>query len=471
MNRDALGPVGGLAADRPIISNLVLAFGLTALAASAAESTGAAALSRGLAALILAAIALGVAPLALSAFAPSRLSGRIALAVLVIALALTLVVLGPAAWFALTPASTPAILGGAGLAAAYIVVRPAIGAPAQLGVVSVFAAILGAAGCAALFMLRGAGPAPRIGAAIAVAIAIGAATGLFAIAEFAAAFARGEHRRSAAGRAAQDGATSALFAGAMSAAAFVFVGIGENSSWRGDALLAGAGAFLAAAVSLISTVSALALRRPSEAFAAEENRRRDGFRRFWRPIRKNLPPSSAYATIAIAGIAVIAAVFGAERAPPLGHLVFVLSAGALAGLLFFSLRAGVFVFFMLLTADYFAVVATQILGGPASGSVEHGGALAFAAFAFGQLAVAWREARSPRLNARETTEAAMSAGVGPFVLSSVVAMAAFHSASLSGLWTGGAVAASQAGVMLVFGLIFAPALMTALSGVVRRELA
>lgn len=471
MNQDSLGAVGGLAADRPILSNLVLSFGLTALAAIAADGAGASGLGRRLADVVFAAFALGAAPLAFSAVAPDRLRPRLGFALAIVALAFAFLVLRPVAFLAPTAGAAAQIAAGACLAAAYVAFRPVLGAPAQLGLVSVFAAILGALGGAALFMMQEAAPDARTGAAIAVAIAVGSATGLFAISEFAADFARGTARRDAAGRAAQDGATSVIFAGAVSAAAFAFVGMSGETVWPHEALLAGAAAVLAAGVSLIATAGALTLRRPNEAFAAAENRRREAFRRFWRPIRNNLPPSSAYAAVAVAGIAVAAAAFGAEQAPPLGHIVYVMAAGALAGLVFFSLRVGVFVFFLLLSADYFAFVANSVLGGPAAGPAEHGGALACAGFAYGQLAVSWREARSPRLNARETTEAAMSAAAGPYILSGAVALAAFHAAALSGLWSGGAVAAARAGILLVFGAVFAPALMTALSGVVRRELA
>jgi hypothetical protein len=237
------------------------------------------------------------------------------------------------------------------------------------------------------------------------------------------------------------------------------------------ALFAGAAALLAATASLVSTVGALALRRPSEAFAAEENRRREAFRRFWRPIRLNLPASSAYATVAIVAIAIVAAAFGADLAPPLAHFIFIFAAGASAGLIFFSLRVGVFVFFMLLSADYAALIAIVLLAGTQSDGVVHGGALAYAGFAFGQLAIAWREARSPRLNPRETTEAAMAGSAATYILCGVIAIATFHAAAISGIWPGGAAAAGEAGVLLAFGIVFAPPLMTALSGVVRRELA
>jgi hypothetical protein len=117
------------------------------------------------------------------------------------------------------------------------------------------------------------------------------------------------------------------------------------------------------------------------------------------------------------------------------------------------------------------LIAIVLLAGTQSDGVVHGGALAYAGFAFGQLAIAWREARSPRLNPRETTEAAMAGSAATYILCGVIAIATFHAAAISGMWPGGAAAAGEAGVLLAFGIVFAPPLMTALSGVVRRELA
>lgn len=471
MNRDDLGPVGGLAADRPLIVNLVLAFGLTALAAAGVESAGADDLRPRLADFMFAAIAMSAIPLALAGASPARLPTRIAFAVAVIAFSAAYVVLRPVSWLALPAASTPAIFASAGLAALYILSKPVIGAPAKLGVVAAFAAILGAAGAASIMSVRGGDPAASAGAAGALALAVGSATGVHAIADFASAFARGKDRREAAGAAAQDGAASALYNGMIATAALFLIG-GQSLPGRQEtAILAGGGVLIAAMVALLATAGALALRRSSEVFAAEENRRRQSFRAFWKPIRAALAPSAAFAAVAIMGVAVVAAAFGWDGAPSLGHMIFMFAASALAGLIFFSLRVGALVFFMLLTGDYLLQSAWPMLAGSASGPMEDAVALACAAVGFGQLAVAWREARSPRLNARETTEAAMSAAFGPYVLSAVLVFIALYAGGLSGFWEGGATAAGKAGVLLIFGIVAAPPVMTALSSAVRRELA
>ncbi|MEQ1930234.1 MAG: hypothetical protein ABL957_06825, partial [Parvularculaceae bacterium] len=212
-------------------------------------------------------------------------------------------------------------------------------------------------------------------------------------------------------------------------------------------------------------------RRTSEMLAADENRRRQSFRQYWRPIRRALSPAAANAVVAIAAIAVMAIALNLKAPISIALVVFIVVAGACAGLFLFSLRAGLFVFFSLLVSVVVVKWLWRAGATPDISPTDEAAALAFAAALFGQLALAWREARSPRLNARETAEAAMSGAFRLYAVSALVGVTVFFAMSVGGVWQRGGLAAAEAGMLATVGLVLGPALMTVLSNAVRRELA
>lgn len=472
MNRDGLGLVGGAAADRPVVSAMVLAFGLTTLAVVGAdEGMGAPAIRQTILDLVVGAGTILVAPLLISAFAPGRAAGRLALSLAIAALAATAILVQPTKWLAAPAEMAPSIAAGSALAVILIGAVPALGVLTRNAVLPVMAALLASIGALGFFAIEGRPDAPYVGAAAGLALAIGAATGFTALSDFVDEFARGSDRRIAAGRAAQEGVGPLLFAVAIAAAAFGLLGgeaSGENLVGAG---LTGASVLLTAATALVMSAAALSLKRTSEAVAVEENRRRQSFRAYWRPIRRALSPASANAAVAIAAIAVMAIAFNLTAPVSISLVLFIVVAGAIAGLIFFSLRAGLFVFFSLLVSVVVSKWFWREVGAPEVTASAEAAALALTAALYGQLALSWREARSPRLNARETAEAAMMRAFPIYAVSAVVGMTAFFALGAAGVWPRGATAAAEAGVLLTIGLVLGPALMTALSHAVRRELA
>lgn len=469
MNRDGLGLVGGIAADRPIISTLVLAFGLTALAVIGAEQAFA------LRGAIVDFLGVGGAvvglPLAVAAMTPDRAWGRVGLSVAVAALGAALLMAAPPTWMDFALVSAGPISVGVALAVLVMIALPAFGALSRLAYLPAAATLLGCAGAFGFFSLRGHADAALYGPWAGLALAMGLASGLGVLSEFATEFARGADRRSAAGRAAQEGVGSAAFAAIMAASAFGLLQGRTAGEGLAAAELAGVAALLASASALSMSAAALSLRRASEAMAVEENRRRQAFRAWWRPVRRALSPAAANAAVAIAAIAVMAIALNMTAPVSLALVVFIVVAGAFSGIILFSLRAGLFVFFSLLVS----VVVVKWLwigaGLPNLSPTDEAAALALAALLFGQLGLAWREARSPRLNSRETTEAAMANAFRLYAASALVGMAAFFAMGPAGLWATGPLAAAEAGMLLTVGLLLGPALMTALSNAVRRELA
>lgn len=467
------GPVGGLAADRPLIVTLVLAFGLAALAvAGAEEASGAYLAAAGIPGLIVADLGFVAAPLALAAIAPKSPLQRAALVLLAAALFAALAYAAPRS--AVIPPAPYLRLGAPVVAflAFFLWAEPAFGALTRFAFLATIAAALGMAGGLGLMAMQGieAGPA---GAFATLAFALGAAVAAGTAADFAALFARGADSRRAAGVAARYSAAPALFAAALTASAGGLAGYetGEPDGSLRLAWVAGAGALLAVSMGLFATAGALSLRRASEVIAIRENRRREAFRRFWRPARQAASPSAALAFVATIGVAAVAAAFNLRNGVPAYELAYLAAVSLAGGLLFLSAPAGLFLLVILTTGEIISAWAWEATGAAALSPADRAVILAFAAALYAQLAVAWRNASSPRLNARETTEAAMSDGISSYTASAAIGVAAFVAASIAGAWPGGANAALLLAFLALFGLIAAPAVMTALTHGARRSFA
>ncbi|HXI87179.1 MAG TPA: hypothetical protein VNH64_06950, partial [Parvularculaceae bacterium] len=233
----------------------------------------------------------------------------------------------------------------------------------------------------------------------------------------------------------------------------------------------GTGALFAGAAGLLATAGALSLKRASERVAIDENRRQQAFRRAWRPLRLVLAPSAALAIVAILCVLTVAASFNLKAALTPAELIFLIVVSFAGGILFLSARAGLLLFLALVSGAFLSAWARQASGAAKLPQIDFVAATALAAALYAQLALAWRNARSPRLNARETTEAAMSDGAPAFVFSAFLGVAAFFAADAAGVWPSGARAALTFAALALYGLLIAPAIMTALSHSVRRELA
>lgn len=471
MEGEKLGFVGGLAADRPVLVATVLAFGSTALVAVGVNDARQIGQGSGaLADLLIALLVLPVLPLALASIAPRRkllLAGFLAL----IGLALLAVdAVAPSLPFDGFAPDRRLLAGAFILTLTLALAAPACGAYVRLAFLGVLGAVLGAAGAIGLLRLESA-PLEETALAAGLGVALGVIVVVGVIADHATLFARGADRRVAAGRAARQTGALALYVVVIAAAAFptraLVAAIGSEAldlAWS-----VGATTAFAALFGLFLSAGALSLHRASEALAVDENARVQAQRRFWRPLRKLLPVRTAYATLAVVGILIVVASFEMTLAPTLHDLAFMLIAGAAAALLFFSLRAGLFVLGAVLAASVLTLWVAELFGVSTPSAPTDTAALALAAAAFGQFALAWRDARSPRLNPRETMEAAMTDGVGRFVVSLAAGAAALYATGVSGAAPQAAAAAGYALCLGLVGGIIAPALMTALSGLVARD--
>ncbi|MEX0645936.1 MAG: hypothetical protein WD076_11535 [Parvularculaceae bacterium] len=473
MASDRYGLIGGLVADRPVVVSLVMAFGLTALAvAGVADPSAALRASASFPEFIIAILAYSTIPAMLAAATPRRLGPSLFFVGLVWMLFVVAPIFAPFA--AVAPAAFSLNAGAtlAALTTLLIMSGPVVGATIRFAFVASASAALGMAGAMGMMELdriggEAAGPVATIG------FGLGAFVGIGAAADFAMLFARGAEAKRAAGVAARYGLAPAIYAAILAASAYGLAYFVPQSTI--DALsLAGAGgaaAFLASVSALFATAGSLSLRRPIETLAVRENKRQQSFRKFWRPFRRLLPPSSAMAFAAILGIATIAAVFNLEHAVSPTQLVFIVIAAAASSVVFLSVRAGLFVLALLGTGSVFLNWFWDVARAPALTQLDEIAACALAAALFAQLAVAWREARNPRLNARETTEAALSDVVPPYVVCVIMGAAGMLGAEASGLWLNGAAVSARFLMLALYGLLIAPAVMTTLSRSSRRDYA
>jgi len=96
-------------------------------------------------------------------------------------------------------------------------------------------------------------------------------------------------------------------------------------------------------------------------------------------------------------------------------------------------------------------------------------AIAVAAALYGQIALAWRDARSPRRKAHEAAEVAMIDGAYRYLVSAAFAIAALLVGQTSGLWADGVAAGIYLTTLAVFGLLISAPLMTAISAIFGRD--
>lgn len=469
MALDRYGLIGGLVADRPVIVSLILAFGLTALAvAGLADPDAAPRPSALIPELIIAILAYAAIPALLAATAPRR----IGLSLLFVALVWTLFVIvplfAPLADFAPVDYLLSAGATLSALTTLLIVSGPAVGATIRFAFISCASAALGMAGAMGMMEID---RVSGVGAGILATIgfSLGAFVGIGAAADFSMLFARGADTKRAAGVAARYGMAPAIYAAVLAASAFGLGDLFPDKPFDVIALMTASGgaAFLASVAALVATAGALSLRPSIETLAVRENRRQQGFRKFWRPLRRLLPPSSAMAFAAILVVATIAAEFNLAIPAPLGQLAFFAVAASAASLVFLSLRTGVFVLILLFTGSLLLTWFWDAIRAPLLTPQDITATSALAAALFAQLAVAWRDSRNPRLNARETTEAALSDVVPLYFVSVVIGAAAMLAADAAGAWPNGDAASARFLMLAFYGLVTAPALMTTLSRTAR----
>ncbi len=460
------GFLGKLSTERPVLTTGVLSLAAAVICVIAIRNDAHPETSNVMTRFALGAAAAIAAPAALSAFTPER-AWRRGLFLVLAALAgagASLVAFGAlgAGLVSLPRGVTGA---GVGLFAFFTALAPLTRNALRLGVLAPVAALIGVIGGIGYFSLQNVLLAPLSAATAAIALAGGVIAGFGVGADFAQHFAKGAGLRAAAAAAGHAALAPAVFC-ALACASYAGIVSYHDNLGVADAqtvIAAALVALFASISSLVAVAGGLALVRPSEQTAVDENRRRQRFAKMWRPMRRRLPSTSALAASAIAGVIVVIALFeaGIQSLPSLAaFLMMMLAASAVA---FVSVRATVLILALLFVASVYAQYLYGALGLALPGLGDRFAALTLAALAFSQLTVSWRNAGDVWRNARDIAQNAMCDGLRRFLAALGAGAASLVVAAFAFDWPAGVEAAGYFAVLSSFGLLLAPVLMVALS--------
>lgn len=462
------GGIGMLAANRPLLTAVLVAFGLSALSvigylrAPSEDVAGGVLHVSNFALNGLIAIAV---PAVIAALAPESYSRRVVMAV---GAAASLCALGQVLSFnqtVLTMVHPLAFFTAAGLTLFTLLPRRLFGDATALAAAAPITAILGAFGAGGLISMADAVSMDVVGAISSLSLALACLIGVSLAADFLQLFAEGVDAHQAAGEAAHRALAPSANAALVTVAVFS-AGLlpgPQQLSWTWTAIFYAAGGIVVAVSStLLVTAATLSLRPLSETVAVGENRRQSFSRRAWRPVRQILPPSSALAFSAILAIVVVVALFEAYYSMTLIKIALIILCAIAAGLTFVSMRTGLFVMLGLFASMVMIDATSSIVGAARPPALAEMAAIAAGAALFGQIALSWRDARNPRRKPHEAAEQAMIDGAYRYVLGAALGVVAFAMAAVSGLWANGADAAWYLAFLSGIGLLIAAPMMTAI---------
>lgn len=460
------GFLGRLSAERPVLTTGVLVLAAAVLCILGVRQAGVAESGVVISNLVFAVLFVLCAPMALAAIAPIRplLRGVFLAVTVAVGAALTAAAFGlfniPGVFF--SPLIT---LTGFGLFLYLIALGPVTRNAVRLGVLAPVATVIGVVGGLGYFAMQASLGSSLSAASAAIALTGGVTVGAGVGADFAKYFARGMTPRDAAAAAGHGGVAPAAFAVLAAAIHAGIVTFHANFGQVDAASVFAAGAItlLASVMALAGTTSALALLRPGEQTAVDENRRRQRFAESWKPMRKLLPSTTALAVSAIAGIIIVIAGFEVGIDDAASLLVFLALMLAVSGLAFVSIRTSLLIAALLFSSAVFANYVYAIFDFLLPARPERFAALALASIAFSQITVSWRNAGDIWRNARDVAQNAMCDGLRRFLIALGAGAAAFVAASAAFMWEEAAGAAAYFITLSCIGLLLAPALMVALS--------
>lgn len=409
------------------------------------------------------------APVAMAAAAPA--GGSLRILYLVVA-GLICAAVDAASWGLLTTVSPPRLLAGAatGLFVFLIALSPLTRNAVRLGAAAPFATLLGLAGGAGFLALENLLADPFMPAAAAIALGAGVSIGIGVGADYARQFARGLSPVAAAAAAGHAAIAPAVFSILAAASFVVIVTLKANFGAVDWLAFAGAAVFsvLVIAGALICVTASLALARPSEQVAVDENRRRQRFNESWRWFRKRLPAPTAVAASAVAGVMLVVALFEAGVAEAFSLFLFLFLIIVAAGAAFVSVRTCLLIGVILFMSAVFAGYVYAVFGLTVPAMPERFAALSLAAIALSQLTVSWRNAGDIWRNARDIAQNAMSDGLRRFAIAIGAGAASLMTAAYAFSWDSGVASASYFAILSGLSLVLAPVGMVAMSAQAQR---
>lgn len=466
------GFVGKLSAERPLLASGVTALGLAVLCVLGARNDLSSLSSDLILRFVLSAAFVVCAPMALAALTPLRPVLRILFFGLMTLLCAGLLTAVFGGFGARLPLAMPEAPAGAAIAlfAFLAALTPLTRSTLRLGGLGPIAAVTGAAGGIGYLALQNLLSSPFSAAATAIALTAGVCVGAGVGADYARHFARGLTPQTAAASAGHMAIAPSAFSILAAASWMTVVTFKANYGmigWR-DLMAAGVEVLLVCAAALIFATAALALIKPSEQAAVEENRRRQRFAEGWRPFRRRLPATTASAASAIAGVLVIVALFEVGLSEAVSLAVFLILILIASGLAFVSVRTSILITGLLFISAVFTGYVYAVFAMAPPPMAERFAALALSAIAFSQLTVSWRNAGDIWRNARDIAQNAMCDGLRRFPIAFGVGGAAMIAAAHAFSWEAGVSAAAYFTIVSGIGLFLAPFLMVALSAQFQR---
>ena len=444
MSEAPVGLIGKFVANRPVLSISVFAIGLTTLAVVGLRQAGDGAfVASSFMTNALVALAL---PVALAAIEPRTRAARFGFIFLISVIGGILAAAAISDWWILAYVPAPPLwltLSATGFTLYLVALSPMMASIARLGVLAPSAAILGVGGAGGYFAVESMLMTAEGAGIAALALAAGASIGAGVSADFSRYFARGFSRRRAAAAAGHAAVAPIMF---TLLAVGILLGIQTINAnfgaieWR--VIWPGLTAILAATIgAMIAVAGALSIDDASEMVAVDENRRRQWFKNSWAPVRRLLPVTTSLATMAIAGVISVIAIFEAGFAAPVSLIIFFVLIAIAAGLSFVSIRislmvAGLLGFGALITGYGYAIFGLTL-----PSLLDRMLALTLCAVALGHLTVSWRDASDHWRDARDIAENALSDGLRRFLFLVGTGVVALFTASQTFHWPGGAKAA------------------------------
>ncbi len=444
MSEAPVGLIGKFVANRPLLSISVFAIGLTTLAVVGLRQAGGDAFAAS--SFIVNALVAMALPVALAAIEPRSGARRIAYIILIMGVGGLLASAAISDWWLLSKVPSPPLwltLTATGFTLYLIALSPMMASISRLGVLAPIAAILGVGGASGYFAVESMLLTAEGAGVAALALAAGASIGAGVSADFSRYFARGFSRRRAAAAAGHATVAPIMFTllavGILLGIQTINVNFGAIE-WR--IIWPGLTAVLAATIgAMIAVAGALSIDDASEMVAVDENRRRQWFTKSWQPVRQLLPVTTSLATMAIAGVFAVIAIFEAGFAAPISLIFFFALIAIAAGLSFVSIRISIMVAGLLGFSALLAGYGYVIFGVALPSLLDRLLALTLSAVALGHLTVSWRDASDQWRDARDVAENALSDGLRRFLFLVGTGVVSLFTASHTYNWPGGAHAA------------------------------
>lgn len=466
--------IGGMAAGRPLLSGIVIAFAAAALVSVSYRQAPASFTDASLS--YLAALSfLAIVPPALGAIAPRNFWLRAIYAGILAGLYLA----GRRLILQSDVSFGPFDANLALLVAAISTFALALGAPLWRSAIALSlvglssAAIAAAAGLAIVGIeVARSGPVPLTGAALALGAAVGAALTVQMASAYSRLFAEGGDNFSAAAGAAKAGVAPALFALIVGVAAIALIAfsLGQPEAELISAIWTAAGSIaFAAACALFYLPGSLALKSQSELAAVAENRRRAALSPLLTGVRNLLPPSSAIAASAIFLIIAVAAALESKTRAGAAEIALISIVAVAAAISFVSLRTALMAALFISAAGRIAAWGIEIAGlAPPSETARIIGA-AVAALLSAQIFISWRDNRNPRRKTREVVKMALADSYFAYIASSIIAVCVLAASEIGGIWRDGMEAGLFTACLAAVGAVAAPPLMTAVGALFGRD--